>query len=96
MENSKSIISPVDDPELMCKLKAFWFSRWIGMNYGGFLNKEKGNWYAKQLKHFEDKVFPQWIVEATKNGDLTNTLAIISSGGEEIEFESIKTENGNN
>ena len=96
MENSKSIIFPIDDRELMCKLKAFWFSRWLATNYEGFLNKEKGNWYAKQLKHFEDIVFPQWLVMATKNGDLTNTLAMISSGGEEIEFELIKTENGNN
>lgn len=96
MENGKSIISPIDDRELMCKLKAFWFSRWLAINYEGFLNKEKGNWYAKQLKHFEDKVFPQWLVESTKNGDLTNTLAMISSGGEEIKFEQIEIENGNN
>ena len=92
MENSKSIISPTDDRELMCKLKAFWFSRWLATNYEGFLNKEKGNWYAKQLKYFEDKVFPQWLVESTKNGDLTNTLAMISSGGEEIKFVDCKME----
>jgi hypothetical protein len=52
-----------------------WFSRWLAMNYSDVLNTTTGEWYAKQLVHFEKHVFKEWLI-SSKNRKSINHLGI--------------------
>lgn len=62
------------------RLKMFWFARWLAMNYEGYLNKETGQWYAEQLRYFEETAYPNMLETARKNEgyDLTETMKILN------------------
>jgi hypothetical protein len=38
------------------------------------LNRESGNWYKEQLKHFNDVVYPNYV----KNGSVDNAKAFFN------------------
>jgi len=48
----------------MEEVKMFLFTRWIASCYAEVLNTENGEWYMKQIKHFNDVVYPIYV----KNG----------------------------
>ncbi len=41
------------------------------------LNAENGEWYAKQLAHFEDVVYPKWLKKSKEIGELEDSISII-------------------
>jgi len=52
------------------------------------LNAESGKWWADQLAHFENRIFPQWLKKANEVQDLVLTLNIINSS--QIEYKEEK------
>ena len=53
----------------MAKIKMFLFGRWIATNYEGVLNNQCGEWWKEQLRHFNTKVYPNYL----KNGTIEKT-----------------------
>ena len=53
----------------MEEVKMFLFARWLAINYEGVLNTEDGYWYKKQLKHFNENVWINYV----KNGTVEDT-----------------------
>ncbi len=51
------------------------------------LNAESGKWWADQLAHFENQVFPQWLEKAKEVQDLDPTLEIINFSEKEYKDE---------
>ena len=47
----------------------FLFGRWIATNYEGVLNNQCGEWWKEQLRHFNTKVYPNYL----KNGTIEKT-----------------------
>ncbi len=54
----------------MEEVKMFLFTRWVATCYSDILNTESGEWYKKQINHFNNVVYPNYIengvVEETK------------------------------
>lgn len=57
------------------KVKMFLFGRWIATCYEGILNSEDGLWWAKQLKHFNEIVYPNYI----ENGSVESTTKFLDN-----------------
>ena len=51
----------------------FLFARWLATNYEGVLNTENGQWYKKQIEHFEKVVWPNY----EKNGTVDETMTFL-------------------
>jgi hypothetical protein len=47
------------------------------------LNAENGEWYAKQLAHFEDVVYPNWLKKSKEIGDLDDSILIIEKANKD-------------
>lgn len=54
-------------------VKMFLFGRWIATCYEGVLNKEDCYWWAKQLKHFNEVVYPNYV----ENGSAESTAKFL-------------------
>lgn len=59
----------------MEEVKMFLFTRWIASCYAEVLLTEKGGWYKKQIKHFNNVVYPNY----TKNGMVAETEAFFNT-----------------
>ncbi len=59
------------------KLKMFWFSRWLATNYNNVLNSVDGRWYVKQIKWFNEKVFPAMLAEEIYQNSFETTIKFI-------------------
>lgn len=76
-------IESISDISLITKLKMFWFSRWLAMNYEGYLNDVVGGWYIQQIKKFNDEVFPNMLQTSIENGNFESTIEFIKTIYEE-------------
>lgn len=47
-------------------VRMFLFARWISICYdSSILNTESGEWWKKQLDHFNEKVYPNYVENGT-------------------------------
>jgi hypothetical protein len=66
--------------------------KWLPYENGGMtvLNMEDGHWYAKQLVHFEETVFPNWLKLSYEKENLAITLNTLRAAKAEAKLKKEK------